>query len=389
MRWLSDNYKWLFDGFAGAAIIALIAYLVQRWVRRLPETTAITSVQKSSENNSPVSSGSNNTQTVHAPTIQAQTVNYGIGPIMPTAPSPQPKAKIQKDLPNVLYISAGTVSITEDLHQGLIEEGAQQNAILIRFANEARPGAQNLSARVKAVLIYRYGQKEIDVTGGWLDEASEVIDLEPDSRRHKLIVGMVIDGELSAITARDFVAHRRYWHRRDSVPLKGFQTGTVFVQLTDIHRSDVLYQGESAISVNPLSIDAKHIDRAVRSSCDFWLAFDPRGSRPLMIQNGGDEVGFDVVVKIPADGSGFTSDVINRLDNNKNWVPCISNGSFVHLESVRRVLVETILRGTQGENPKSIPVSVSYRSLTQRNCECRLEIRLPLKNGIQFALPEK
>ena len=30
MRWLSDNYKWLFDGVAGAAIIAAIIYLLQR-----------------------------------------------------------------------------------------------------------------------------------------------------------------------------------------------------------------------------------------------------------------------------------------------------------------------------------------------------------------------
>jgi hypothetical protein len=30
MRWLSDNYKWLFDGVARAAIIAAIIYVLQR-----------------------------------------------------------------------------------------------------------------------------------------------------------------------------------------------------------------------------------------------------------------------------------------------------------------------------------------------------------------------
>ncbi len=92
-------------------------------------------------------------------------------------------------------------------------------------------------------------------------------------------------------------------------------------------------------------------------------------------------------VKIPADGSGFTSDVINRLENDKDWVSCSSKGGLVNQEAIRTVLAATILRGSLGENPKSIPVSITYRTPTQSNRECRLEIRLPLKNGIQFALP--
>ncbi len=267
MRWISDNYKWLFDGVAGAAIIALIVYLLQRWVRRSPEATAIASVQESSGTNSPVARGSNNTQTVHAPTIHAQTVNYGNSPAAPTASAPPPK--FQKAMPNVQYIGAETVSIRTDSYQEFLEGGSEQNAIVIRFANEARPGAQNLSAWVKAVLIYRYGQKEIDVAGSWLDAASDVIVLQPDSRRHKLIAGMVIDGEFAAITGKDFVAHRRTWHRSDNHPLKGFQAGTVFVQLTDTHRSDVLYQGEFDVSLNPLRITPKGRDGAP-SSCVFW-----------------------------------------------------------------------------------------------------------------------
>ena len=40
----------------------------------------------------------------------------------------------------------------------------------------------------------------------------------------------------------------------DFLPLKDFQTGTVFVQLIDVHYSKVLFQGEFALNIDPLSI---------------------------------------------------------------------------------------------------------------------------------------
>jgi hypothetical protein len=126
---------------------------------------------------------------------------------------------------------------------------------------------------------------------------------------------------------------------------------------------------------------------------EFWLRFCETTlsyeEHLLEIQNSGDESAFDVLVKIPADGSRFVSDVITRVDNDREWVQCTSGNNTVRLESIRRVLVETILSGSEGDDPKSIPVSLSYRSPVQGDCEFLLEIRLPLRNGIQFALPEK
>jgi hypothetical protein len=214
--WLSTNYQWV------VAVVAMpiILILLKRWA------------------DSPKKTGD---------------------PAPPTAHTPLPIARIQKTLPNIKYIGAETVSLREDMYGGLLEDGSQQNAILIRFANEARPDAQNLGARVKAVLIYRYGQKEIDVVGNWLDEGDNVIDIEPDSRRHKLIAGIVIDGEFAAVTAKTFVAHRRTWHRSDGLLLKGFQTGSVFVQLTNVQSHDVLFENEFALSLNPLTITPNNI----------------------------------------------------------------------------------------------------------------------------------
>src|SRR5882762_4926191 len=100
----------------------------------------------------------------------------------------------------------------------------------------------------------------------------------------------------------------------------------------------------------------------VEQGCDFWLAFDLRGSRPLGIQNNGAEPAFDVVVQIPADGSGFNSDVINRLDNDRNWVSCTLKGNFVFLEAVLTILVQTILRSDDGEEVRRIPVLITCRT---------------------------
>jgi hypothetical protein len=283
----------------------------------------------------------------------------------------------------VQFIGAETVSVRDDMSRGLIEEGSQQNAIFIRFANEPKPMAQNLTAYVKAVLIYRYGGREVDVVGGWLNEPREVIEIEPDSRRHKLIAGMIIDGEFAAITGENYVAHRRNWYRSDNRPLKGFQSGTVSVQLT--HRSDVLYQGVFAIRLNPLKITSQNDSGTSPSLTDFWLQFNASGSRFLGIQNNGAEPAFDVVVQIPADGSGFKSALINRVDNDRDWVLCSLKGQFVSHDYIRDILAGTILGD---DKVKKIPVLITYRTRNQHHCEYRLEIRLPIQNGIQFALPE-
>jgi hypothetical protein len=87
--------------------------------------------------------------------------------------------------------------------------------------------------------------------------------------------------------------------------------------------------------------------------CDFWLEFSPPGSRFLLVQNNGAEPAFDAVVFIPANGSNFKSDVINRLDNDRNWIPCTLKGNFVSLESVRGVLAETVLRSSDNGEEQS------------------------------------
>jgi hypothetical protein len=201
--------------------------------------------------NTPLADGTANNQNVNAPIFNVNIVQPSLQP-----PQPPALSKIEEEArPNIRFIGANPVSLQERLlGGGLVEEGSRQNALIIRFANEARPDAQNLSARAKAVLIYRYGQNEINVAGSWLNESSDVSDFQPDSRRHKLIAGIVIDGELAAITGEKVNIHRRIWYLSDKHSLKGFQDGSPFVQLTDVWTMRVLYQGEFEISVKPLRI---------------------------------------------------------------------------------------------------------------------------------------
>jgi hypothetical protein len=55
------------------------------------------------------------------------------------------------------------------------------------------------------------------------------------------------------------------------------------------------------------------------------------------------EPGFDVVVQIPAHGSGFKSDPINRPDNDGRQVCCTLKGNFAYLGTIRRITVQAIL----------------------------------------------
>lgn len=191
-------------------------------------------------------------QNINAPVIN---VNIGQPEQRPTQqPVSPPKAAFQPTLPNVRYIGAETVSILRGMYGGLVEGDSRHNAMVIRFANEARVEAKNLSARVKPVLIYRYDHKEIDIAGSWLYEDGGALTFEPDSRRHKLLVGIIDDGEFTTMSSERVVVHGRSWDMHDPVPLRDFQTGTVLVQLIEVYDSTVLFQGEFALNVDPLSI---------------------------------------------------------------------------------------------------------------------------------------
>jgi hypothetical protein len=203
----------------------------------------------------------NNGELVYEDNFELSFNPLKIVPVAATATA-QPTAvprKYMEPLPNVRYIGAEPVLLHEEQMYGggLFEADGSPNALIIRFANEPRQDVPNLTARVKAVLIYRWGQNETDVAGSWLYETSDISEFSPDSRRHKLIAGVMVNGKFGTITGHKVVAHRRTWYMSDRLDLKGFKEGIVAVQLTDMSSRRLLYQGEFIITANPLHISPK------------------------------------------------------------------------------------------------------------------------------------
>lgn len=72
MNWLSENYKWLFDGIGGLALVAFIGYFTRRVLRRSRDRqkdTAALNAKGAKVTNSPVASGSNISQNINSPTL--------------------------------------------------------------------------------------------------------------------------------------------------------------------------------------------------------------------------------------------------------------------------------------------------------------------------------
>src|SRR5260370_40814602 len=72
MKWLSENYKWLFDGVAGAAAISVIGYVIHHFLgsQGRQQGAAALTAQGAKVTDSPVASGSGViTQTVNSPTF--------------------------------------------------------------------------------------------------------------------------------------------------------------------------------------------------------------------------------------------------------------------------------------------------------------------------------
>lgn len=232
--------------------------LLIEWLRRRSRSYgqgAAIAAQGAKVSDSPVASGSGITQTI------GDTHHHHYPPaVVPPPPTAQPAVvphRYVEPLPNVRCVGAGLISVQTNTFGALVETGSTPNAIAIRFSNEARQDAQNLPARIKAVLIYRYAQHEIDLAGNWLGEGGDISEFSPDSRRHKLIAGMLFSGGFNAVTGEKISHFRRDFHIPDYRLLRGFQSGTVLVQLTDVMRSRLLYEGEFEIGVNPLRISAK------------------------------------------------------------------------------------------------------------------------------------
>jgi hypothetical protein len=161
-----------------------------------------------------------------------------------------------RPLENIKFINTGTISLEEVLGGRLYEKGSLNNGIVIRFANEPRPG--NAAVSIRAVVRYSIGESELcETTGLWLGSQADTEEFQPDGRRHTLIVGALCDGQFAAIDTERIQAHRRTFLQSESKPLKDFQSGTIFVRLLNARSNQVLFEASFLANTHPLSIEPK------------------------------------------------------------------------------------------------------------------------------------
>ena len=199
MYWLSDNYKWLFDGVAGAAAIAILAYLAKRLSK--PETPplgqktqATLNAHRSTVTNSPVASGSGINQTVDARTVY---VNF----VKPASQDRSGSGIHDRQVDALLAIHS-------KLEQGLFY--LQRAASQIKFKGEASD--QELLQRMARDLA----------------AASEEIS------RNKLLIDPVLSGKLDEFFTKAISARMNLDLAMDPMTPDGEQRATFWKQAQEI-----------------------------------------------------------------------------------------------------------------------------------------------------------
>ncbi len=146
------------------------------------------------------------------------------------------------------------ISPISELGKWTWHDEGQQGAV-IQFKNEVqKDSGTNKNAVARALLIYRADGKEIlRIKGSWLDGHDQAKLNSNDTRG--LIAGVSRDDGFYVLeTVRTNAAGRERVEIRPSRFAPVPPNLSVLVQLTDAKGRDLLYEGEFAISLNPLTI---------------------------------------------------------------------------------------------------------------------------------------
>jgi hypothetical protein len=138
--------------------------------------------------------------------------------------------------------------------RGVWKEDVQgtEQAVVIQFTNEARPGVQNVGGLVKAALVYRNDQAEaLRIIGSWLDASGDHTEFRVDES-HKLMVGIQYAQMFVVIGRRHVYEQSRFTIETEPHDLPVFQT--VRVKLTNANTGDFLYEGGFRVTLDPLGI---------------------------------------------------------------------------------------------------------------------------------------
>jgi hypothetical protein len=247
MNWLSENYKWVFDGIGAAALIGLIAWLWRRFFKEPAEKTNTSLTAKDSQvTNSPVASGSGIIQNV---------IHVGSAPVTPVPATPLPVAT--RPRPNIQMTGTSVVTaLVRDWVWKENESGTDQAAV-IQFTNEARSEGRNVGGHVKASLVYKNdGHEVLRIVGSWLHEAREYAEFRVDES-HKLMVGIRYNQQLCVIGRRRVIERGFATVKPEVQDLPNVET--VSVRLTNADTGDFLYEGKFRVTIDPLRIIPSYV----------------------------------------------------------------------------------------------------------------------------------
>ena len=141
--------------------------------------------------------------------------------------------------------------------RGVWKEDVQgtEQAILIQFTNEGRPGG-NVGGLVKAALVYKNEAEVLRIIGSWLDASGDHTEFRVDES-HKLMVGIQYAQMFIVIGRRHVYEQGRFTIEIEPHDLPVFQT--VRVKLTNANTGDFLYEGEFRVTLDPLGIVAEDL----------------------------------------------------------------------------------------------------------------------------------
>jgi hypothetical protein len=253
VTWITDNWKILFSGVLGTAVVAVIGHYLREWhSSRKVRVPASLTAQGARVDRTAVASGATINQTIgdthhhHYPS-----------PNPPETSEAVPAAEPETVRANIKITGCRTVPIRTGLDGSFYQPdaiGAGDQACIVAVTNDARRAGPNIGATVKATLIFRDGQQEIlRGMGCWLGQLSGYVQFRVDDS-YNVVVSVRINANFSVPTKRRVV----YGVGHVSFPTDPNYLEpdrmTVAVRLTDGDTGDLYDEKEFEVSSNPLGI---------------------------------------------------------------------------------------------------------------------------------------
>lgn len=176
MRWLSENYKWLFDGVGGAVLLAVIGFVVHR-------------LRKSSQDRQqPVANTS--AQVMNSPTIK-------VSLSAPTSATPVPQEDKEQP-PCLSFVQSRPVLLHQD-SSGVWHEASKNldqahRGLVAQFRNRPNKGGQQApkAGSVTASLIFKSPKipEELHINhAAWLDRFEHSVSFR-SGETHQLLLAV-------------------------------------------------------------------------------------------------------------------------------------------------------------------------------------------------------